>query len=381
MTITRSTIRRIWRRALARVVLGLGLAGLGFTSVAADAQTLLQANARYPRVRLLASGELIATVLLSPGDFSVKVFSSTNNGTSWTAVGSISDSTFPTKFTSSPDFIQMPNGDLILGINYDTQICTGCQSTIRIYRSTDAGRNWTYISDAAVSPNGKRYWEPNFSIASDGTTLVLTYSDETSGCCSQKLVKVRSTDGGYHWNDRANLVAIMSEPELRPGMPVVTKLKDGTNRYLLTYEMCKLAGRASCQTYYKTSTDGWNYGADNTYGTAMTRADGRFWRASPMVKALPTGPLMWVAQVLSTTALDSAPGDGQVLFKSMSGSPDGPWIQIPAPVPLPNPILFGCEGFSPSLQWVNGGSTLVQLTTRKHANDQFCDVYVGTGPS
>ena len=226
MAITRSMIRPALRRVLGGAALAAGLALMGFTSVAADAQTLLQANARYPRVRMLPGGELIATVLLFPTDYRVKVFSSTDNGATFTPVGIVSDTDFASAHTSSPDFIVLPNGDLILGINVDTSKCATCYSKIKVYRSTDNGRTWTYLSTPVTASNHEGFWEPNFSIASDGA-LVLTYADETSSCCSQKLMKIRSYDNGATWVNRTNLVALMSTPTYRPGMPVVVKLTDG----------------------------------------------------------------------------------------------------------------------------------------------------------
>lgn len=386
MKITRSVMSRAWARMFARILLAIGLAVSCFAAVApASAQTLLQSNARYARVRLLPSGELIATVLLFPTDYRVKVFSSTNNGASWTAVGMVSQPDFATLHTSSPDFIVMPNGDLILGLNVDTSACATCRSTIRIFRSTDKGRTWSFLSNAQVSANNKGFWEPNFSIASDGA-LVLLYSDESSACCSQKLVRIRSYDGGATWQDLSNLTRLSSSStdathNLRPGMPYVSKLTDGTGRYLVTYEMCGKSTPDDCQSYYKTSTDGWNYGPETATGTAMSDSLGRYFAGSPVNKALPGGALMWLGHFLRVA--DGSPSGltGQVIFKSASGSPSGPWSPINAPVPLPHPSDTGCEGYSPGLQWVNGGSTLVQLTMVHNLTSGNCDIYYGTGPS
>ena len=379
-----SWFQNISKRTFGRCAILLGLGAIGMTSVAADAQTLLQANARYPRVRMVSGGELIATVLLFPSDYRVKVFSSTDNGASWTAVGMVSQPDFPTLGTSSPDFIELPNGDLILGINVDTFEQASSRSAIRIFRSTDKGRNWTYLTTAATSANSNGMWEPNFSIASDGA-LVLTWADESSPCCSQKLMKIRSYTNGATWVNRENLIALGTSSTFedqdprRPGMPVVVKLTNGSNQFLLTYEVCGLAGADHCRSYYKTSTDGWNYGAANAIGTAMQHADGRYWQATPIAKALPGGTLLWMGKHFRTAA-GSATGNGTSISKSASGSPAGPWTTIGAPVTLTNPTTSGCQGFSPGLQWVNNGATIVHLQMRPGAGTA-CDVWVGTGPS
>src|SRR5688500_9311864 len=87
--IRRAWIEGIYRRVLALGAILLGLAVIGMSSVAAIAQSLLQTSSRYPRIRRLPSGELIATVLMNPVDFGVRVFSSTNYGASSTHVGTV----------------------------------------------------------------------------------------------------------------------------------------------------------------------------------------------------------------------------------------------------------------------------------------------------
>ncbi|MDF7776437.1 sialidase family protein [Sphingomonas sp. AOB5] len=373
---------------LARMMLAMGIAVMGITCVAeAQAQTLLQAGARYPRVRLLPSGELIATVLLFPNDYRVRVFSSTDNGATFTPVGIVSEPNFLTARTSSPDFIVLPNGHLILALNVDTSKCATCRSKIRVFRSTDNGRNWSYISTAATAANNQGFWEPNFSIASDGA-LVLTYADETSTCCSQKIVKVRSYDNGVTWEDRANVVAlgtsstIENQDPRRPGMPVVTKLTDGTGRWFMTYEICNLPSPNNCRTYYKTSTDGWNYGAESAAGTAMTGSLGRYFNATPVNKTVPDGTLLWIGQMLHVADGSFSAANGQILFKSPSGNPNGPWDWMVAPVPIADVQAPGCEGFSPGLQWVStaSGYRLIHITSRLNSSTNVCDMYFGSSP-
>lgn len=395
--IGRLAIQRIFKRVFSRGTLLGALFALGITSLPAPAwaQTLLQTQARYPRVRMLPTGELLATMLLTT-DGSVKVFSSTNNGTSWTAVGAITDPTFTTNGTSSPDFIVLPNGNLILGLNVDTR-CVGCYSKIKIYRSTNNGRNWTYLSTAATSSvpvtaeDNPGFWEPNFSIASPGqnNALVLMYADETSVCCSQKLMRIRSLDNGATWVDRSSAVQLGTsgpggtpDPR-RPGMPVVSKLTDGTGRWLMTYEICGVAAPNNCRSHYRTSTDGWNYGTISDPGTQMTGHLSRYFNGTPMNKTVPNGTLLWMGHFLLLADGTFSGANGHLIFKSVSGNPNGPWTSMNAPVSVDNPTTPGCDGYSPSLQWVNNGSggyNLVQLQSRLRTSGSGCDVYVGVAP-
>ncbi|NML07800.1 exo-alpha-sialidase [Sphingomonas sp. G-3-2-10] len=385
----RSTIRWTGRRMAGRAMLLAGMTVMGMTNIAAQAQTLLASDARYPRIRLLPSGELIASVLSYQGDDHVKIFSSVNNGVSFTQVGTIADPEFQTLKSSSPSLFRVPQtvgslnaGDLILGIAVDTHPTnTNRRTKINIYRSTDDGRTWAFLSVAVRSANAGGLWEPDFSMGTDGA-IVMHYADESSDCCSQKLVRRRTYDG-INWVDHTNTVALdtnINGPNysLRPGMSVVSNLANGTR--FMTYEICGPGAAYSCSTYYKTSTDGWNYGAVNTPGTRMEDSLQRFFAHTPVNKVLPDGSILWLGQVLKVANGNPSGFDGTVIYKSASGNPNGPWTMIDAPVPLPNPTASNnCEGFSPGLQWISGGATLVQLTTRLEGG--VCKLYFGSGPT
>lgn len=373
-----------------RVILTLFAASVFFTcftGVAALAQTVMTTNARYPRLIKLPGGELIATVLGAPNDFSVKVFSSTDSGKSFRQVGKIADAEFLPRRTSSPSVYRLPKavgslreGTLVLGLNVDTGRCETCRSKINIYKSTDNGRNWSFVSEAVRSANSKGLWEPDFSMATDGA-LVLHYADESSSCCSQKLVRRRTYDG-RKWTDHTNTVALAAVEateagKKRPGMPVVSILKSGA--YLMTYEICGQAEPLNCATYYKTSKDGWDYGDIRSPGTRMVHGDGSFVAHTPVNLVLPDGALLVSGQYMNDADGNPSARNGTVLFRSASGSPDGPWTFIPAPVTLPNPTRSGCEGFSPAFQTVADGNTLVQVTSLRNATGA-CDMFFATAP-
>jgi len=356
-----------------RGILAAGLAIIG-TANAASAQTLLTEGARYPRVIALADGELIASTLTVPNVFNVKIFSSTDNGATFTHIGTIDDPEFAPKRTSSPDIFQLPGGELILALNVDTRPCPTCRSKIKLYRSTDKGRTWAYLSTPVISSNAKGFWEPDFSIAADGA-LVMHYADESSSCCSQKLVRIRSYDGGATWKDRANTVAIMTHPYLRPGMPMVSRMKDGN--WLMTYEVCGQAKAINCESRYKVSADGWDYGDTATIGEKMADRGGRYMLGTPVHAVAPDGAILWLGKELREADGSLSDRNGMVIFKSASGSPKGPWTLIPAPVRRPNAVIGdNCDGFSPGLQPIAGGK-MVMVSARLEG--RICNMYVGVG--
>jgi hypothetical protein len=374
------TKRRLFNWAIAGLVTALLT-----ISVRAEAQTVLATDARYPRVRLLPGGELVASVLSSPNDSSVRTYSSTDHGASFTQVGAIDDPEFKPHRTSSPSLFRMPRavgslaeGTLILALNVDTTKCETCRSRIKVYKSTDQGRHWSFVSTAARAANRQGLWEPDFSIATDGA-LVMHYADETDSCCSQKLVRQRTFDG-VNWINQADTVALSSsgerpERKLRPGMPVVSFMKDGT--YLMTYEVCGQPAAIDCRSYFRVSADGWDYGPPTALGSPMQDGAGRYFTNTPVHLAFPDGAILWTGQYLRNADGGSSEYNGRIIFKSESGSPSGPWTMVKAPVSLPTPVFRGCEGFSPGLAWTRRG-TLVQLTSRKNAFGH-CDMFFGTG--
>jgi hypothetical protein len=387
--IRRSQTSHTRTRAFGRTArLLAGLAFVGMTGAVAQAQTLLTTDARYPRIRLLPSGELIGSVLAFPGDDHIEIFSSLDNGATFTKVGTINDSEFQTLKASSPSLFRVPQtvgslaaGTLILGVVVDTQKLATSRAKIKIYKSTDNGRNWTYLSEAVRSANSQGLWEPDFSMGTDGA-IIMNYADESSSCCSQKLVHRRTYDG-VTWIDHSNTVQLAnsnadSTYPLRPGMPVVSVMANGT--YLMTYEVCGQAAAINCETRYRTSTDGWNYGAVNTIGTKMVDSLGRFFAGTPVNKVLPDGSILWIGKELRVADGSLSGLNGTHMFKSASGSPNGPWTPLAAPVPRTSPVLGdNCDGFSPGLQWTNGGSTIVMLNVRIEGG--VCKLYAGTGPA
>jgi hypothetical protein len=135
---------------------------------------------------------------------------------------------------------------------------------IDIYVSTDQGQHWTYLA-TPVTGSGEKgaggLWEPEFLAARDGS-LVMFWSDETYLCCSQKLMKIRSSNG-KDWRNVSDVVAT-TDPKDRPGMIVVRQLPTGA--YFTIYEMC---GTHHCEVFFRKSWDGWNFGLPSDPGTRV----------------------------------------------------------------------------------------------------------------
>ena len=238
---------------------------------------------------------------------------------------------------------------------------------IEVYTSSDQGQHWTYHSTPVMGHGEKGtggLWEPEFSVARDGS-LVMFWSDETYSCCSQKLMKIRTSDG-VTWRDASDVVAT-TNPADRPGMIVVSHLPTGL--YFMTYEICgnPITGD-KCAAYYRTSRDGWNYGPAAYPGTRIEDAEGQYfehapaniWSPSPLS---PNGVIVVVGQVLHNADNSVAQQNGRVLFVNRLLDGSGRWHRIEAPVEVPNSYDNPCPNYSSALLPVENGTALLELAT------------------
>lgn len=351
------------------------LATCGITATVAQAQTRLSPEtALYARVRTLSNGEQVASVTAFNGGNHIDIYASGNGGASFSRVGGIYDSQFAsglccgTIFELSRQIGSLPAGTLLWAGSVG-QDAANRRMRIKVYRSGDRGRNWSFLSEF-ISPNTGGLWEPEFLIANDGA-LVMLYSDETNGAHSQRLMKVRSYNG-VNWQNFENLVASTIQAD-RPGMAVVSRLNNGSR--LMTYELC---GPANCTAFYKTSADGWNWGDSREVGSAIRLADGRYFEHAPYHTLLPNGTILLVGQVLHNANGSIASGNGTTIFKSANGNPAGPWTTINAPVGVPGAYDNYCPNYSSPLLALSNSSVL-QFASRWEGDR--CIMFYNRGPT
>lgn len=252
---------------------------------------------------------------------------------------------------------------------------------IEVYQSTDQGLHWTYLA-TPVEGRGEKgtggLWEPAFTVDHEGA-LVMFWSDETYSCCSQKLSKIRTSDGAK-WKDAADVVA-STNPADRPGMIVVSKLPTGL--YFMTYEICgdPVTG-LKCAVYYRMSRDGWNYGPPSNLGKKVENVEGQFfehaptniWSPSPLS---PEGVIVVVGQVLHNADGAVAQQNGRVLFMNTRLDGSNPWTTVKAPVEVPNSYDNPCPNYSSALLPTENGTALLEF-----ASDYYelrkCGMYFAT---
>ncbi|GAA3311088.1 hypothetical protein GCM10020295_79910 [Streptomyces cinereospinus] len=248
---------------------------------------------------------------------------------------------------------------------------------LRIWRSNDVGRTWSYLSSCAVANGTGGLWEPEFSVAADGA-LVCHYADETDPGHSQKLVAARSYDG-VRWQGHHDTVASGWSAD-RPGMPVVRKLPNGT--YFMSYEICNPGGQYQCVVHFRTSADGWNWGDPAALGFRPETVDGKYFRAAPTIAWAPApgggpnGRILLVGQrLLNRDGTPAADSGRTVLANTENGS--GPWYEIASPVSVPDPGVNYCQNYSSPLLPTADGSRVLQIAT--DWDGTVCRAYFASG--
>jgi hypothetical protein len=339
----------------------------------AQAQMRISADPHgYPRLRALANGEILASGT-SLAKKRISIFSSADEGATFTKVGQIIDPEFAnglccgTIFQLAQSVASLASGTLLWAGSVG-QHATNRRMKIKVYKSRDNGRSWAYLS-AIIAPNTGGLWEPDFFMAHDGA-LVMVYSDETmSGTYSQRLMKTRTYDGTT-WMDASNIVASTVTAD-RPGMAVVSKMPNGSQ--FMTYEIC---GPARCKVFYRTSIDGWNWGAAANVGAPIRLPNGQYFAHAPTNQVLASGKLIVIGQLLMNANNTIATASGTIIFKSTAGSPAGPWTKIAAPVPVPGAVNAPCANYSSALLPVSKGTQLLEVAGRR---EESCHLYFGRG--
>lgn len=231
---------------------------------------------QYPRIAVLADGSLLATYeelnagLVSGGP-GYPIYKSTDDGATWERLTTVRDKDATVQSEWNPHLLvlEKPLGNYKAG----TVLLAACsidgahttKSAIRLYASTDGGK--TFSSPISIAEGGgldNGVWEP-FLMQLDDGRLVCYYSDDTDAAHSQKIVYKVSSDG-VTFGDAVEAVASKNADE-RPGMPVVTRLGDGS--YFMVYEVVSHRSVDGNPVMYRTSADGLNFGDPSDLGRLL----------------------------------------------------------------------------------------------------------------
>jgi hypothetical protein len=308
----------------------------------------------YPRVTVLPSGNLLASFQQDTSTGYnhpvIEFYKSTNGGTTWTSISNLTDTQRGKGLWDATPYVtpvalgSLPAGTLLCAVRSAFWVST---SYIDIYKSTDNGVTWSYLSNVATGLGfGTNVYEPFLLVDSSGN-LVCYYSDERNKAThSQKLSSQTSTDGGITWGAQTNVLAL-TPTNARPGMLRASKM--GNGNWLMTYEYVNNPGPAS-GVYYKTSSDGDNWGAVSNAGTEIHGQDGSGPGATPSViwtsAGSTNGTLIMICQFATT--------NNYVNFDYGAGV----WSTVPQPLPYTS---NSATGYSRSIAESANDKTLYQI--------------------
>jgi hypothetical protein len=342
--------------------------------------------ALYPRaIRLSHSGTADGRVLVSvvshnDGNGTGEIYQSTDGGETFAHLGTIADPKAAHGLglcCGSLYELPRPSGGLAAGTLLWAasagQSATRRRMTLRVWRSADHGRTWSFLSSGVTARGTGGLWEPELSLDAGGA-LVCHFSDETRQGHSQVLARIRSVDGGRTWSRPVDTV-VAPNPDDRAGMAVVRELPYGI--YVMTYELCTRPGPSSCVVHLRTSADGWHWDGPDT---VPRTEEGAHLEHAPTVAWTPGdgmyGRLLLVGQVLTLDDGEMSPVSGRVLLTNDRRG-DGPWKQVTAPLATPVPARDACSNYSSALLPSADGTTVLEVGTR-YDRDNICRAYYAT---
>lgn len=347
------------------------------------ARTLLAPDrvAYYPRlIRLqhsgVANGRLIAS--FDNGNTGA-IYESTNEGSSWQSVGNITETTPPRNCCSG--LYEVPQqlgatapGTLLWATSVGTDQGSRGPSSIRVYRSADMGRTWSFLATAVSGTTG--LWEAEFGVDNQGRLIMYFSSEEYKAQSYNQVLSHRvSTDGGLTWSPDVMDVGV-ADNAARPGMPVVRRLPNGS--YVMTYEVC---GTRGCDAYIRTSPNGTDWGDPTNLGTRIESTAGHHFSHAPTVSfaadGTPNGKLLAIGQEMRNNS-DNRVADlnGKVIMVNTNNGV-GPWTEIAAPVEVPGARDNPCPNYSSQVLPSADGTSLLEIAL-DFSNGE-CRAFYNTG--
>ncbi len=262
------------------------------------------------------------------------IYRSVDQGKTWECITHVTDTMSGVNSEWNPHLFELekPCGDYPAG----TIVLAACsidaghkvRSHIRLYFSRDGGM--TFDQGVIVATAGgleEGVWEP-FLLQLDDGRLVCYYSDDSDPEHSQKIVYKVSSDC-VNWGEVVDVVATDIFKE-RPGMPVVTRLGDGS--YFMVYEVVDKNGVSGNPVCCRTSKDALDWGDPKDIGEEIVNYDGSMALGSaPYCAWTPVGSENGTLIVSGTFMRKGYSSTGTDYFLSTDNGKS--WMTIPHVIP------------------------------------------------
>lgn len=161
----------------------------------------------YPRISFLSDNSIIgAFVAFNNGDNVLTLTHSTDQGGSWSVIGTAVSGPSATNDLDNPFPLQIPSGRVLLACRNHDFIAGSSprqytQYRITVLASDDNGVTWSFLStpaQQAATEVNNGLWEPFMRTAGDGS-LQIFYSEEDAADDQNTMMQI-STDGGSTWS-------------------------------------------------------------------------------------------------------------------------------------------------------------------------------------
>ncbi|KAI0884204.1 glycoside hydrolase family 93 protein [Annulohypoxylon maeteangense] len=237
---------------------------IGASFTLGSSENRVNSAGTYPRLARLSDGGILSISTVRSGNTRTLVVSrSDDNGATFSEIGSVAQSTGD---LDNGFLLQLSSGTILAAFRNHDLDANGAATYYRITvcSSTDGGRTWAFLSQAAENAaNGfNGLWEPFIRVANSGT-IQLTYSGELSAT-NQETFRVTSTNGGATWTAPTNL-QLHGSQQLRDGMQGIAATTDaatGQAALVMVFEI-----NDNTHVYLGTVT---SYDDGNTWGSRST---------------------------------------------------------------------------------------------------------------
>lgn len=198
----------------------------------------------WTRMAKLQDGSWLAAYAILKDPSFIRIKRSQDNMRTWSFVCDIAEAK---RQMDNANLLQLTDGTVLLAIRSIAEP----SYRIEVYRSQDNGNSFQFLSTVDWDKNtGRGLWEPFLFQLPSGNVAVFYANETHQPRYSQTLSEKISKDNGVTWEDSEILAVAVPDWRSRPGEPNVSFFK---GKFSLFYENC---GSEQCVGHVSYSLDG-----------------------------------------------------------------------------------------------------------------------------